>query len=464
MEKSQLLQLIFSFSPLEKKEVRKFLNSPYFNHRQDVLRLFDRLCGQERPDKAAVKQHLFGDESADDQELRLRMTYLHRLLEHYLAQKETESDALAMPLHLARAYRKRGMEAQFERAGRSMDKKQAEYPQRDVRYYERQYQLSWERHQVSHTRNPTDLSHLKTASQAADVAYIALKLRLICLRMVHQTLYTADAVQAEWEAEVLAYAASHFAQAHPAVAIYLHCYHMMRFPEQEEHFRALKQALLADTSTFSAEEMHALLIWAVNYCVRRLNAGDKTFYLELFDLYKSGLESGYLLENGILPRFTYYNVVAVGLQTGHLDWVSFFIQEYKNSLEKQYRESAFSFNLARLEFAKKQYGAVLELLQKANYRDVLVNLAIKTLLLKTYYELGEYELLQSHLDAMQNYLNRKSILGYHKSSYLTLIRYVARLLSLSPSDKSEAEKLRVLVEKEAQLLERDWFLGHLAGR
>lgn len=461
MEKSQLLQLIFSFSAAEKREVRKFLASPFFNHRRDVAQLFDWFCEQEHPEKTTTKQHLFGEAAVDDQELRLRMTYLHRLLERYLAQKELEADEIAIRLHLARSYRKRGLAPQFEKVRKGLEKTIDHSTLRDTRYHEWQYRLYWETHQLSHARNPTDLSHLSAASVAADVAYLTLKLRLICLRTVHQTLYAVDDKQAVWEAEVLAFAEQNFAQTHPAVAIYLHCYRMMRHPETETHFRQFKKLLLDDVGAFSGEEMHGLFIWAVNYCVRRLNAGDKTYYRELFDLYKSGLESGYLLENGVLPRFTYHNVVAAGLQTGDLEWVSFFIHHYKNSLEKQYRDSAFCFNLARLEFARKQYGTVLDLLQKANYRDVLVNLATKTLLLKTYYELGAYDLLQSHLDAMHNYISRKTIIGYHRTSYLTLIRYASKLLGLRVMDKKELEKLRSAILQEEHLLEREWFLGCL---
>ena len=460
MEKSQLRQLIFSFSAAEKKEARKFLESPYFNQRRDVLLLFDWFCAGETPEKDAAKRHLFGANAVTDQELRLRMTYLHRLLERYIAQKEMESEDLATRLYLLSAYRKRGLAPQFERARKNLAKALDSSPLRDAQYYDALYDLHWETHQRSHVLNPTELEHLRSASFAADAAYLTLKLRLICLLTAHQMLYIADSDSA-WEAEVIDFAEKNFAQTHPAVAVYLHCYRMMRYPEDERHFQQFKQLLLGDSGIFSREEIHGLFIWAANYCVRRLNAGEKRYFQEVLDLYKPGLESGYLLENGVLPRFTYHNVVAAGLQTGDHEWVSYFIHQYKNSLEKPYRESAFSFNLARLEFARKNYGAVLDLLQKANYRDILVNLATKTLLLKTYYELDELDLLQSHLDAMYNYITRKRVIGYHRANYLNIIRYASRLLSLQFSNKTELEKLRNAVEKEEHLSEKEWFLGHL---
>ena len=99
--------------------------------------------------------------------------------------------------------------------------------------------------------------------------------------------------------------------------------------------------------------------------------------------------------------------------------------------------------------------------QKANYRDVLVNLATKTLLLKTYYALDEFDLLQSHLDAMHNYITRKRVIGYHRSNYLNIIRYASKLLALRFSSKTEVEKLRTAIVAEEHLSEKEWFLAQI---
>src|SRR5690606_33157843 len=187
------------------------------------------------------------------------------------------------------------------------------------------------------------------------------------------------------EEELIAFAERPEFAALPVIAVYLHCYRMLRFPAEEAHFQSFKSLLLDQSGRFSEEEMHGLFILAINYCIRRLNAGGDRYFREAFDLYREGLNKEYLLEDGILTRFTYHNIVAIGLRLGELEWVRYFIGEYKNRLEKPYRESAFSYNLARLEYASGHHGYVLELLQKANYRDPLLNLAAKTLLLKTYY-------------------------------------------------------------------------------
>jgi hypothetical protein len=130
-------------------------------------------------------------------------------------------------------------------------------------------------------------------------------------------------------------------------------------------------------------------------------------------------------------------------------------------LEKKYRESLFGFNLARLEYAYQNYSYVLELLQKVNYRDILLNLSAKTLLLKTYFALGEEQMLLSHLDAMRNYIHRKHIIGYHRTNYLNVVRYMEKFIGLQRSDKAAVAAYRDLLEKEETLSEKKFFIDLL---
>lgn len=460
MEKSSLCQLIRTFSPVELREVRKFLRSPFYNQRQDLIDLFEWLSTEPAPAQEKAWQHLFGQVPYEEQKFRLLMSYLHRLLEQYLTVKEWQDDLLNRQVYLAKAYRKRQMDAAFGKTQLQLEKALEAQPLRNAHFHDTRYKIQWEAHQLAYTQNPTDVSRLQSLSSAADVIYLAQKLRLICLLSAHESVYQSGR-QSEVNEAILALAERAEMSALPAVAVYLHCYRMLRNPGEEIHFQRFKQLLLGQSGLFFEEEMNGLFILAVNYCVRRINAGEGRFFAEALDLYKEGLSKQYLLENGVLSRFTYHNIVAAGLHTGELDWVHFFIHEYKNRLEKQYRDSSFSFNLARLEYARRRYELVLELLQRANYRDPLLNLAAKTLLLKTYYDLDEIETLESHLDAMRNYIHRKRVLGYHRTNYLNIIRYTEKLIRLNPNDKNAVYMLRQEIEQETVLTEKAFFQKNL---
>jgi hypothetical protein len=120
----------------------------------------------------------------------------------------------------------------------------------------------------------------------------------------------------------------------PAVETYRLCYIMLTQPDDESAFSDFKQQLLLFADCFSGDELHALNVMALNFCVRRINEGHEKYNNEALELYKSGLEKGFIFDNGVLSRFAYYNIAAAGLQAGDLEWVRFFIHEYRNRLEK----------------------------------------------------------------------------------------------------------------------------------
>ena len=460
MKNTHLFQLICSFSAQEVREVRKFLSSPFFNTRADLVQLFDFLSEKKQPLKEEAWRHLFPTAPFDDQKLRLLMSYLHKLLEQYISVVELTRDELSARVHLAAGYRQRGLAEPFERTFKALEKRLETQPLRNAHFYHLQHRLQWEEYQIATADNPTEAAPLRTLTQTLDVFYLSSRLRLICLAAAQQGVYQSG-IQSELEEEVIALAEKEELHHLPAIALYLECYRMLRHPEQEAHFQQFKQRLLEAAGQFSIEEMRGLYLLAINYCIRRLNDGARQYFPEVLDLYKAGLLTAYLLENGVLSRFAYHNIAAAGLQTGELDWVSSFIHEYKNSLERKYRESSFSFNLARLEYSRKHFDAVLELLQKANYRDPLLNLAAKTLLLKTFYELDEYDSLQSHLDAMRNYIRRKRVIGYHRTNYLNIVRYAEKLLKVNFSDKQALSAFRNEISREEILTEREWLLACL---
>ena len=105
-------------------------------------------------------------------------------------------------------------------------------------------------------------------------------------------------------------------------------------------------------------------------------------------------------------------------------------------------KACLPFSLARLAYRRKQYDLALELLQKSKYEDLLLNLAAKTLQLKTYYELSEWDKLSAHLEAMKRFVNRKKVIGYHRQNYLNIINYTQKLLKVNPFDKSAVVDLQ----------------------
>ena len=187
--------------------------------------------------------------------------------------------------------------------------------------------------------------------------------------------------------EAIAYVESAGLGVHPCVSLYHQCYKMLMNPTHDPHFSNYKKLLIEQGAFFPANEARDLFLMAINYCIRRVNNGENHFVAEAMQLYKAGLQQNSLLENNLISRVTYHNIVIMGLQTQDYDWVEQFIHDYRIKLEQTYQEGAFHYCLARLDYARHSFDNALIFLQKANYKDPLLNLAAKVLQLKFFLSL-----------------------------------------------------------------------------
>ncbi|MCB9315220.1 MAG: hypothetical protein H6569_03695 [Lewinellaceae bacterium] len=457
MQNSNVFQLIQSFTALEQKHARRFLESPYFNLRADLVQLFDCLCATQMPDKNEIWVALFPTAPFDDTQFRLLLSYLNQLLENFLLVEGLDSKSQAGRLELARIYRQRGLVRHYERQINQIGRELTSQPLRNAQHHNMQRDFHLEQYNTQLTLNPTNSESIRVLAWHTDMAYLLHRLRLICLELAQKNVYRASedhsvnlsvirlAERAEWADS-------------PGIALYLAASRLLSYPEDVQHYSVFMQLLPEQERYFSPEEMREFYMFAINHCIRQTNRGQQHLEQEMLRLYRRALEAGYLFENGILSRFTYHNIVAAGLRCGELDWVGKFIPDYNVYLEPMYRNSALSFNQARLDYARNQYDSVLLLLQKANYNDPLLNLAAKTLLLKTYFVLQEFDLLQSHLDAMRNYIHRKKVIGYHRKNFLNIIRFTERISNLAGLDRQAREQIRQQIRDEPVLTEKEWLL------
>jgi hypothetical protein len=244
----------------------------------------------------------------------------------------------------------------------------------------------------------------------------------------------------------------------PAISIYYWCYRALTYPAEKTHFQEFKTRLTRHGELFPAEELRDLYILAVNFCIRQYNAGNQDYLAEQFELYREGFAKKYFLTDGYLSRYTYQNAATIGLVMHELEWVETFIHEYRPALKEEHRESLFSFNLARLEYQRRDLGKALQLLQKAEYKDLMLSLAAKTLQLKIFYELQEFDLLESHLQAIRAFIRRKNMARYQLENYLNTVNFTQKLLETNLFDKEERAALRREIEMTKALAEKEWLL------
>jgi hypothetical protein len=194
---------------------------------------------------------------------------------------------------------------------------------------------------------------------------------------------------------------------------------------------------------------------AINLCISNANKGLDLFIREAFEWYKLGLETESMIQNNLLTRETYLNVVLNALKLQEYDWVRSFMDSYSDKLESSIRENTERFARARLSYKLQDYTTAMQLLILVDFKHHVYNLVAKTLLLKIYFELGEMDALDSQLDSMTTYIRRKELSDLHQKTFKNILRYVRQLSRIPPThQKATLLKLRQQVEATTPLIEK----------
>ena len=462
--------MVSIFRVLDKKEIkelRKWVNSPAHNQRQDVADLFEylvagsHLFSEKHLEKERVFHAVYPNKTYSDAEMRQVMHFLLKAVEDFLVYNELLRDEVRAQTMLAKVYRQRKLPKQFQKTVDGGWATLRQQPHRNHQHFENEYLLQYEQFNHLSTLGRTVPLNLQELSDSNDILFIINKLQVGCIMLSHQKVFNTN-----YNLGLLTQALNYVEQnssllENPAIAIYFYTYKSSIESENESYFKELKEQIKSKGDVFPLPEIRNIYLFAVNYCIGKMNLGNFSYVREAFNLYQQGLSKDIFLENNQLSRFTFRNIVAIGLQLKEYSWVEDFIKRYQQFLDEKHREGFVQFNMAHLYFEKKNYNEAMKLMARFDYDDILIMLVAKTMLLKMYYELDEVTALDSLLGSMKTYLQRKKVMGYHKDNYKNIIQYTKKMLKVAHYDKEQIQKLKQEIETVNPLTERKWLLAQL---
>jgi hypothetical protein len=248
----------------------------------------------------------------------------------------------------------------------------------------------------------------------------------------------------------------------PIVQVYYSIYQMLESPDVPELFLNLQDLLVNQSEKFAMSEQKVMFQYAQNYCIRKINGGNMDFIGRLMVLYKIILERDIFIEGKYLPEWRYKNIVWNALRNGELEWTYTFIESYKNRLRPEDRENAYTYNLAYYYFFMEDFSKTLELLNTVEFTDLLYTINAKSLLLKTFFELDEFDALQSLAHSFRVFLNRnRELSDQRKKLYLNLISFILRIYKANFSSTEDRKTLREELAVTTDVADKGWLLSKM---
>ncbi|MEM7036846.1 MAG: hypothetical protein AAF570_07705 [Bacteroidota bacterium] len=447
----------------EKVLLDRFVQSPFHNQHEGVIRLYQYLVGQDEvaePDhsKEAAFAFVFPDLPYKDLKIRHVMSYLVRVIEEFLIFQEFRANDANAHLHLLRVYGRRNLPKPFHATARKIQKMQSGKAQIGPEDHHINYQVNLEQFNVTEERHQGAQDVFQRLSDELDAYYVVNKLKHACIILSHRKLFNVE-YQLGLLDDVVRWVETYADREIPEVIIFYNCYKLLVEEDTIPFFEALKALIDQYGDKVESEEMRFVYTMAINYCIKRINTGQPEFLREVFEMYRKSLVGKVIYDNGKLPPWTYKNIVSAGLKLEEYDWVEKFNFEYRYEIYEEYQDSFYYYNLARLYFARSEYRRAARILNDLQVKDIFTSLDARVTLIKAWFELGEFKLIEYSLNNFSQLLHRRGILTYHKKNYKNFVRYMNKLINLKPHDGKAKAKFVDSVQSEEILTEKGWILS-----
>lgn len=453
IKSSRVIQLLRTLSEKDFRDFLVFVRSPWFNRNPRLIQLAEFLyeiraeLDTRFPDHSKVFALLYGEDTPfQEQQVYDHFSFLTRLLENFFVQRTLDNDQEEYQRLLLHAFSGKNLESQFDRLYYRKVKEWDKNPFGGTDFFLTKYRIQQEAVMLfgQQQKRETD-RHLPDLFSSLDIAYLSARLRFTCEWLNRANiLHTepGDSVLAPLRAFLEAVPA-HFLEI-PSINGYYLVFLILTAEDPGANYPRLVNMLKQSSANIPREEVNELYAHAQNFCIKMINQGHAEYQAHLFGLFQDLMDQNLLIENGHLDHRKYKNIITVGLRMEAYDWVWKFLFEYRDQLSPEYRENAFTYNLAAYHYERRQYHQALPLLNQVNFTDIYYHLSAKAMMLKIYFELEEDLALESLLDTFRIFLNRnRTISAYQRTVHKNLIRLTRKAHRLRNEQVLLTRELRV---------------------
>lgn len=234
--------------------------------------------------------------------------------------------------------------------------------------------------------------------------------------------------------------------------------------EDEEKYNKLKSLVLKYQHRLSKNEMQYLYIRLFDYNIqKRKQKGQMVKYdKELFSLYKNYIENRIYL-GGYKERLQsalFRNILLVGLRLKKFDWIreqmlskSIRLEQAKGRILRQYAE-------AEILFAEGNITESLSITKKIEKLSSEFKIDIRTLFLRTMYEMGaNEELLVKAKNALDYLYSNKMIDSAHRRRHMNFTKALIKIARIRVNNKvHELRKLRYGIKIAKYIVFKEWLI------
>ncbi|MBK8442490.1 MAG: hypothetical protein IPL35_03320 [Sphingobacteriales bacterium] len=470
MYDSKFIQTLKKIHRKDLKRLAAFIESPYFNKKEELLVCFKYLItfypdfddlialSYEKVFEAVLPHTPFSKK-----EVGYWLSDLNTLLEEFLTIEHLNKKTLLKKTFLLDTYTELGLETSFQKILREANIALEAFPYRNSEYFFYSYLLSVAKNLHFDRQRKHDFDEsLQHSTDQLDKYYLSEKLRYSS-EIVNRHNLLAHRYQIDAVNELLDSLHDKFYEV-PVIGIYAAVLRSLQMQEgNEAAFQQLKTLLLQYDHILPKGEARGLYLYACNYCAIKTHQGILQYGHDMLELYQTMLERDYAYDgSGYLSPWTYTNIIRSSSRLGRLEWGSDFAEQYKERIDPRLRDNCYYFNKAYLCFQDKNYADTLKWLNLVVFDDLFYTCEVKLLMLKVYYTTNETDAFFSLTESFEVYLRRNKVMAANKKTgYMNFVKLVVKIMSVQRGNNTKLSKIEQQVKETEMLVDRLWLIERI---
>lgn len=483
----QLTELLKTFSATEIMWFGKFLNSPYFNNRKRIIKLF-RVLKRYYPEfdgkkftKKDIYASVYGKAKFNDSTFRNLMSDLLQLALQFVKLEGIEKNNIESSLFLTRELFTRGnvnllmsKMLQTEKLLESRNIIDADYFISKFKIYASRFFMNMLTQKTTNKVAVTKESEILIESIVFMLCYFvmeSLKHNDILLRYSrsYNIKKNIDTVSNFLEIfkfdKIIDYIRENSNINVPVIEIYYKLLESFLDMDDIGKYYDFKKTLLSHSKYLGSNENNFLHSRLIDYNITKKNLGSSSSFdldREIFELQKIFIKNEYYKtdSNSYLTLDLYRNVLLNCIIVRELHYMEEFISGYSGKLIPRHITNVENYSYALLYFEKGLYQKALSCINKVTFDQFVFKVDMKNLQLKINYELGYFESAMSVIDTYKHFIKNNQLLSESRRIlHNNFVTYTLKLIQYKTgSSKISLSFLTDKIKKSKNIFDKGWLL------
>lgn len=450
MKTNKIIEFYNQFSIKNLEDLGLFLASSYFNAEKSVLNLHLLLLKYRKKNKLdalsneLIHQSIFPNKKYEDVNIRVLISKLNKLIHQYILIESSKNREIELIQLLRKKNLKKNYTYELNALGRKLNaeiKEENEFLIFSQYYEERNAEMGI----FGKIDIEKYLNNANNSIQLLEKYYIFHKLRKIC-SLYHLKSSNIEKYKAWAQNKINSIQSQEGELAFLPLQLFIHVYSMLsNDQEATANYQKIKAQLPKIDIYLEEEIQREVYTYLFNFCIKKINALQNEYYIDLFELYKKTIQNKLILEEGYFSQTKFINIVQTAIRIDEIAWVEKFIEEQSKYLKEDEKGNAYWFGKSQLFFHKKEYSKVIQSMSKVNFEKYLFGFEARSLLMRAYYESNEFEVLMHFIESFKTFIRRdKSLNQNYIIPYKNFLKLTLTLCQINLRDQA---KIKVLKEK-----------------